>query len=133
MESEVGEEKESEIYIDKYNVNVNNVFKNILNNVKRLSNVSGFPGKSCGHIPDHLPHPANSHKPPEIQNLAGSIAEELNDTDNLAMYKKYCKIYPRHIIQNALEQALAIPDDKVKKSRGALFTYLVKYMMKNDK
>ena len=39
---------------------------------------------------------------------------------------KIVQKYPEDIIQKALTQVKHIPDEKIKKSRGALFTYMLK-------
>lgn len=55
-----------------------------------------------------------------------SIASELEDEKNLALYKAYFKRYPKTIIYRALKEVLQTPLERIKKSRGAYFTYLVK-------
>jgi len=58
--------------------------------------------------------------------LAYSIAETFNDKDQLKLYLTYCKKYPCHIIQRAFGEARNVPDARIRKSRAALFFYLVK-------
>lgn len=58
-------------------------------------------------------------------NLAQEIAAKLDDEENLALYQKYCQKYPKDIILQSYRLALNTPLDRIKKSRGALFTYLV--------
>lgn len=57
--------------------------------------------------------------------IALELANELNDTDNLAFYIKCTRKYPETILRKALSMALKMPAYKIKKSRGALFNYLV--------
>lgn len=58
--------------------------------------------------------------------LARSIAEEFGDLDNLPTYQMHCRKYPEEIIREARKHTLSVPPDKVKRSRLALFIYLVK-------
>lgn len=64
--------------------------------------------------------------------LAWDIAQALDDKENLGLYISYCRKYPGHIIWRAFGETKEFSADKIKKSRGALFTYLVKkYSHKN--
>ena len=65
-----------------------------------------------------------------VDNLAQEIAAKLDDEDNMALYKKYCQKYPKDIILQSYRLALNTPADRIKKSRGALFTYLVLKMVR---
>jgi hypothetical protein len=60
------------------------------------------------------------------QMTAESIARSLGDLDNLALYEAYMKRYPEEIIRKAYQDVLNTPPDKIKKSAGAYFTFLVK-------
>jgi hypothetical protein len=64
--------------------------------------------------------------------LAVEIAREFRDENNIALYKSYCKTYPRNVILDAYERTRSLPDEKIKKNRGALFTYLVKKLSNNE-
>jgi hypothetical protein len=41
-------------------------------------------------------------------------------------FETLCRLYPQNIIQKALMETKEVPSEKIKKSRGALFVYLVK-------
>lgn len=58
--------------------------------------------------------------------LARSIAEDFGDLDNLPTYQMHCRKYAEEIIRKAHKHTLSVPPDKVKRSRLALFIYLVK-------
>jgi len=58
--------------------------------------------------------------------LASDLAEGLNDQKNLPLYIYYAKKYPESFLRRILGVVKEIPDDKIKKSRGALFSYLIK-------
>jgi hypothetical protein len=57
---------------------------------------------------------------------AREIAEKLHDLDNLALYEAYLRRYPREVILKAFTTVLNTPPERIKKSLGAYFTFLVK-------
>ncbi len=65
--------------------------------------------------------------------LAWDIAQSLDDEKNLGLYISYCRKYPGDIIWRAFGETKEISTEKIKKSRGALFTYLVKKYSNNKK
>ena len=60
-----------------------------------------------------------------FHNRAVQIAEELGDENNIPAFEKIVQKYPENLIIKALTQVKSLPDEKVR-SRGALFTYLLK-------
>lgn len=64
--------------------------------------------------------------PKLAEELAIAVATELNDTDNLLTYQQYCLRFPEEVIKRALNAALTVPPERVKRSRLALFIYLLK-------
>ena len=58
--------------------------------------------------------------------LAFDIAKELNDLKALPLYVSYAKKYPESLLRKTLGEVKEIPLKKIKKSRGALFNYLIK-------
>ncbi len=58
--------------------------------------------------------------------LAREIAETFDDKMSLAAYDSLCKRYAEATIRKYFHHVKSLPDDKIKKSRGALMTYLVK-------
>lgn len=68
----------------------------------------------------------------EREELALRIAEALNDRKGLGLYLSYCRKYSRPVIWKAFATAKEIPPDKIRKTRGALFTYLVKKYAQED-
>jgi len=57
--------------------------------------------------------------------LALEIAESLNDRKNLGLYLSYIKRYPETVVWKAYGEVKEKPFGEIKKSKGALFTYLV--------
>ncbi len=64
--------------------------------------------------------------------LAYSICTTFNDEKNLPMYLSYVRKYPLEIIQRACEGAARPQAHKIKRTRGALFNYLVKRYAKEN-
>ena len=58
--------------------------------------------------------------------LALDLAQSLNDRKGLALYLNYAKKYPEQFLRQILGEVNALSSHKIKKSRGALFTFLVK-------
>ena len=64
--------------------------------------------------------------------LAMDIATALGDHKNLALYISYSRKYPVWLLRRVLDEVKGIPSEKIKKSRGALFNYLVQKYAKED-
>ena len=62
----------------------------------------------------------------EDEALAREIAIGLNDAKNVKLFHRFCMEYTHESLIELLKQVQNIPDKNIKKSRGALFTYLVK-------
>jgi hypothetical protein len=58
--------------------------------------------------------------------LAMEIAESLNDQKSLPLYLQMTQKYSPVFLRDKLREALAVPPEKVRKNRGALFTWMVK-------
>ena len=58
--------------------------------------------------------------------LASDIAEMLDDQRNFRRYLSYARRYPESVLREFLSQALQTPSHRIRKSRAALFAYLVK-------
>jgi hypothetical protein len=59
------------------------------------------------------------------ERLAREIADALNDSDSLAVHIGFVKKYSEAHLRKVLQKVLSIPEDQIRKTRGALFTYLV--------
>jgi len=57
--------------------------------------------------------------------LASDISQALNDSGNIALYLSYAHKYPEPFLRQILSEVKQTPAHKIKKSRGALFMYLV--------
>jgi hypothetical protein len=64
--------------------------------------------------------------------FAQEIASSLGDPGSAELYHSFARTYPEHLLRTILAEVLSVPLMKIRKSRGALFTYLVhKYGQKN--
>jgi hypothetical protein len=57
--------------------------------------------------------------------LAIDLAEGLDDRINLGFYLSICRKYPEELLRKIYSQVKEIPLKKIRKSRGALFNYLL--------
>jgi hypothetical protein len=69
---------------------------------------------------------------PANQAFAEAIADGLDDKKSLPMFAAIVRRYPREVIRKAYEEALGYPAEKIRKSRGAIFIYLVKKYANDD-
>ncbi len=58
--------------------------------------------------------------------LAYEIAEGLNDLDSLDVHIAFTERYNESVLRKIFNRVMSIPEDKIKRTRGALYTYLVK-------
>jgi biotin operon repressor len=66
--------------------------------------------------------------------LALDLADALNDRKGLALYLSYAKKYPAFLLWKVLGEVREIPEERIRKSRAALFNHMVrKYAKENSK
>ena len=58
--------------------------------------------------------------------LAYEIADGLNDLDSLEIHISFAESYNESVLRKIFNRVMSIPEDKIKRTRGALYTYLVK-------
>jgi hypothetical protein len=58
--------------------------------------------------------------------LARELASTLNDWGSLELYEVYVLNYPEAVLRTILTEVMSVPEHKIKKSRAALFNFLVK-------
>ena len=71
-----------------------------------------------------IPTPYSPYEPDEIE-LAREIASKLQDPDALPLYLQYAKRFQEGFLRRILDRVLSVEEHKIKKSRAALFTYLI--------
>ena len=64
------------------------------------------------------------YEPNEIR-LANEIAETLKDRDALPLFLTYTRKYQESHLRRILAKVMSMPENSIRKSRGALFTFLV--------
>ncbi len=57
--------------------------------------------------------------------LANEIAETLKDRDALPLFLSYTRKYQETHLRQVLAKVMSIPENSIRKSRGALFTFLI--------
>jgi hypothetical protein len=57
--------------------------------------------------------------------LAFELASTLDDNESIKIYEGFTERFTEGFLRRTLARVMAIPDRKIKKTRGALFTYLV--------
>lgn len=62
---------------------------------------------------------------PQDVRLANEIADTLQDRGSLQLFLHFVEKYKEEHLRRVLEKVMSIPERKIKKTRGALFTYLV--------
>jgi len=64
------------------------------------------------------------YSPNEI-NLANEIASTLKDPEALPLYLQYTRKYNEDFLRSRLKRVMQVDQEKIRTSRGALFTYLI--------
>ena len=81
---------------------------------------------SIDRIPIDIDEGTGHFKPRTKKDLlALDVARALGDTKNLGLYIAYCRKYPESLIRRILGIVKELPPERIRKSRGALFNYLV--------
>lgn len=69
--------------------------------------------------------------PTKEELLATDIAHTLGEENNIKTYLSYANKYPESFLRRMLSEVKRTPSHKIKKSRGALFAYLVRHYADN--
>jgi hypothetical protein len=64
------------------------------------------------------------YHPYEIK-LASEIAETLGDRDSLALHLQYVRKYKEEFLRKVLTKVMSLPDEKIRKTRAALYVFLI--------
>ncbi|MFH0804634.1 MAG: hypothetical protein V1916_00360 [Patescibacteria group bacterium] len=75
-------------------------------------------------VPQGRPLPFSPRSRTDV--LALEVASALRDETRLPLYRMYCQQYDEQLVRRALATVQAVPDEKIKKSRPALFIFLLK-------
>ena len=81
-------------------------------------------------LPDHVVYPASQT---ENDQQPEQIAVALGDLDNRELYQLISRTVATETIRRALDETLAVPAERIRKSRAALFIHLIrKYAKPTD-
>ena len=61
------------------------------------------------------------------EKLAREIAYALNDMESLPVHISFAEKYSEAFLRKTLQKVLSVPDNQIRKTRGALFTFLVNH------
>lgn len=64
--------------------------------------------------------------------LANEIAKTLNDWEALPLYLEYTRQFQEPFLRKILNRVMSVEQTKIRKSRGALFTFLVNQHAAHD-
>lgn len=64
------------------------------------------------------------YHPHEIQ-LAREFAEMLEDKDSITLHLQYARKYKEEFLRRILNKVMSLPENKIKRSRAALYTFLI--------
>ena len=73
----------------------------------------------------------NQEYDPHEKKLAHEIADTLKDRDSISMHLIYVRKYKEEFLRRILNKVMALPDDKIRKSRAALYTFLINQSVSN--
>jgi hypothetical protein len=59
------------------------------------------------------------------EKLAQELADTLSDQESLPFYRDLVLKYSETFLREKLKKVMSIPQDQIRKTRGALFTYLI--------
>jgi len=77
-------------------------------------------------IQNHFLPGGNNPSPSREEILAADLAGALNEPNELPLYISFANTYPESFLRETLSTVSQTPRHRIKKSRAALFTYLVK-------
>lgn len=60
------------------------------------------------------------------EKLARELADALDDHEAITVYLDFAHTYQEAFLRKILQRVLSVPEAQIRKTRGALFTYLVK-------
>jgi len=62
----------------------------------------------------------------KADHLALKIAKAFKEENKLPLYRVICENHDEETLKKAFSEGMAVPDEKIRKSRAALFAYLSK-------
>lgn len=65
-----------------------------------------------------------NYDPHEIK-LAHEIADTLKDRDSITLHLQYARKYKEEFLRRMLTKVMSLDESKIKRSRAALYTFLI--------
>jgi DNA-binding transcriptional ArsR family regulator len=101
--------------------NKNNITR-IINNIVNEDKINSFTERS-----------SKDFKPETREELlALDLAKDLHDLKSLGLYLHYAKTIPESLLRKTLSELRHLPDNQIKKSRAALFNYIIQKHAKEN-
>jgi DNA-binding transcriptional MocR family regulator len=97
---------------------------NTNNNKEQNIDNNTFVSVKKSYTPIKLPYDGTNPESRE-ELLANDLSEALDDQSHYALYLSYAKEYPEPFLRRVLAETRMTPDKKIRKSRAALFNYLL--------
>jgi len=97
---------------------------NTNNNKEQNIDNNTFVSVKKSYTPIKLPDDGTNPESRE-ELLANDLSEALDDQSHYALYLSYAKEYPEPFLRRVLVETRMTPDKKIRKSRAALFKYLL--------
>jgi len=96
-----------------------NYYRSKAINIKNIIEIDEYVEPSSLHIHHYM---EDNRK---VTKLAIELADALNDHEAILLYVNFVEQFPESVLRKVLAKVLAIPRHKIKKTRGALFNYLM--------
>lgn len=71
-----------------------------------------------------------NYDPHEIK-LAHEIADTLKDRDSITLHLQYARKYKEEFLRRILNKVMSLDESKIRRSRAALYTFLVNQSGRN--
>jgi len=101
---------------------------NDIDNVKDINNIDRNDNNDIVNAGDK----ADPFSVTKEELLARDLAEGLDDKANFGFYLSVARKYPEEFLRKIYSEVKDIPLNKIKKSKGALFNYLIQKYDKDD-
>lgn len=69
---------------------------------------------------------SNTNMSTDYESFAYEIASTLRDKESLPLFQDFVRTYHEEFLRKILLRVMSIPDNKIRRTRGALFTFLVR-------
>jgi hypothetical protein len=74
----------------------------------------------------------NTYPKTKQEELALEIARGLGEEPLLPIYRSFVLRHPEEVVRRAYQEAMDFPVEKIRKTRGAIFNYLLKKYARPD-